>query len=230
MKQNWLITLLVQEGKVEWCMLISSSESIKIATICWTIIDRRMLKSTKKGYPTPKTKKSYQSGRGTIKTKSNPIPAWWVTHRLSSVQFISVTQSCLTLCNPMDCSMPGFSVHHQLPKPTQTHVHCIGDDIQPSHPLSFPSPPTFNLSQHQGLFQWISSSHQVAKVLEFQFQHQSFQWIFRTDFEIGRLDLLAVQGALKSLLQHHSSKTSILQRSALFIVQISHPSMTTGKP
>ena len=90
-------------------------------------------------------------------------------------QLSSVSQSCLTLCNPMDCSMPGFPVHHQPPEPTQTHVHRIGDAIQPSHPLSSPSPPAFNLSQHQGLFQWVSSSHQVAKVLGFQLQHQSFQ-------------------------------------------------------
>ena len=97
------------------------------------------------------------------------------------VQFSSVTQSCLTLCDPMDCSMPGFPVHHQFPELTQTHVHQVSNTIQQSHPPS-PSPPTFNLSQHQGLFQWVSSSHQVAKVLEFQLQHQSFQWIFRTDF------------------------------------------------
>ena len=97
-------------------------------------------------------------------------------------QFSSVVQSCPTLCTPMDCSVPGFPVHHQLLKLAQTHVHRVGDAIQPSHPLSSPSPPTFNLSQHQGLFQWVSSSHQVAKVLEFQLQHQSFQWIFRTDF------------------------------------------------
>ena len=96
-----------------------------------------------------------------------------------SVQFSSVTQSCLTLCNPTDCSTPGFPVHHQLLEFMQTHVHRVGHAIQPSHPLSSPSPPAFNLSQHQGLFQWISS-HQVAKVLELQ--HQSFQWIFRTDF------------------------------------------------
>ena len=91
------------------------------------------------------------------------------------------TQSCLTLCNPTDCSMPGLPVHHQLPELAQTHVHQVGDAIQPSHPLSSPSPPALNLSQHQGLFQ-VSSSHQVAKVLELQLQHQSFQWIFRTDF------------------------------------------------
>ena len=86
------------------------------------------------------------------------------------------------LCDPMDCSRPCFPVHHQLPELAQTHVHRVGDAIQPSHPLSSPSPPTFNLSQHQGLYQWVSSLHQVAKVLEFQLQHQSFQWIFRTDF------------------------------------------------
>ena len=101
---------------------------------------------------------------------------------MRSVQFSSVAQSRLTLCDPIDCSTPGFSVHHQLLELTQTHVHRVGGAIQPSHPLSSPSPPTFNLSQHQGLFQWVSSLHQVAKVLEFQLQHQSFQWILRTDF------------------------------------------------
>ena len=100
------------------------------------------------------------------------------THQ--SVQLLSYVQ----LCNSMDCSMPGLPVHHQLPVFTQTHVHWISDAIQPSHPLSCPSLPAFNLSQHQGLFQWVSSSHQVAKVSEFQLQHQHqpFQWIFRTDF------------------------------------------------
>ena len=145
-------------------------------------------------------------------------------------QVSSVVQSCPTLCDPMDCSMPGFPVHHQLLELTQTHVHRIGDAIQPSHPLLPPSPPAFNLSQHQGLFQWISSLHQVAKVLEFQLQHQSFQWISGLiSFRIHWLKLLAVQGTLKSLLQHHSSKASILRRSAFFVVQLSHPYMTTGK-
>ena len=99
-----------------------------------------------------------------------------------SVQVSSVTQLCPTLCDPMNHSTPGLSVHHQLPETTQTHVHWVSDAIQPSHPLSSPSPPPLNLSQHQDLFHWVSSSHQVAKVLEFQLQHQSFQWIFRTDF------------------------------------------------
>ena len=97
----------------------------------------------------------------------------------SSVQ--SVTPSRLTLCDPMDCSTPGLPVHHQLPELAQTHVHRVDDAIQPSHPLSSPSPPAPNPSQHQGLFQRVSSSHQVAKVLEFQLQHQCFQWTPRTD-------------------------------------------------
>ena len=94
--------------------------------------------------------------------------------------------------------MPGLPVCHQLLEFTQTHVHWVGDAIQPSHPLSSPSSPAFNIYQHQDLFQWVSSLHQVAKALEFQLQHQSFQWIFRMDW----VDLLAVQGTLKSLLQH----------------------------
>ena len=95
---------------------------------------------------------------------------------MSSVQFSPVAQSCLTLCDPMNCSTPGLPVHHQLLESTQTHVHQVGDAIQPSHPLSSPSLPALNLSQHQGLFKWVSSLHQVAKVLDFQLQHQSFQW------------------------------------------------------
>ena len=97
-------------------------------------------------------------------------------------QFSSVAQSCLTLCEPMDCSTPGFPVHHWLPELAQTHVHGAGDAIWPSHPLLSPSLPALNLSQHQGLFRWVSSSQWVVKVLELQLQHQSFQWIFRTDF------------------------------------------------
>ena len=98
-----------------------------------------------------------------------------------SVQFSSVAQSCPTLCDPMNRSTPGLPVHHQLLEFTQTHVHQVGDATQPSHPLSSPSPPAFNLSQDQGLFQWVNSSHEVAKVLEFQPQHQYFQWTPRTD-------------------------------------------------
>ena len=98
-----------------------------------------------------------------------------------SVQFNSVTQSCPTLCDPMNRSTPGLPVHHQLPEITQTHVHRVSDAIQPSHPLSSPSPPAPNSSQHQSLFQWVSSLHEVAKVWEFQLQHQSFPWTSRTD-------------------------------------------------
>ena len=102
-------------------------------------------------------------------------------HHSCSVQFSSVTQLCSTLCHPMNCSMPGLPVHCQHLEFTQTHVHWVSDAIKPSHPLSSPSPPALNLSQHQGLFKWISSSNQVAEVLEFQLQHQSSQWIYRTD-------------------------------------------------
>ena len=149
---------------------------------------------------------------------------------MSSVQFSSVAQSCPTLWDPMNHSTPGFPVHHRLPLSTQTHVHWVGNTIQPSHPLLSPSPPAFNLSQHQGLFKWVSSSHEVAKVLEFQLQHQSFnEHSGLISFRMDWLDLLTVQGTLKSLLQHHSSKASILLRSAFFIVQLLHPYMTTGK-
>ena len=103
------------------------------------------------------------------------------TTKSSHVQFNSVTQSWPTLCDPMGHSTPGLPVHHQLSEYTQTHVHWVSDTIQPSHPLSSPSPPTFNLSPKQGLFKWVSSPYQVAKVLEFQLQHQSLQWTPRTD-------------------------------------------------
>ena len=102
-----------------------------------------------------------------------------------SVQFRSVTQSCLTLCDPMDCSTPGLPVHYQLQEFTQTHVHWVGDAIQPSHPLSSPFPPAPNPSQHQRLSKWVSSSHEVAKILEFQLQHHSFQRNPRADLQNG---------------------------------------------
>ena len=112
------------------------------------------------------------------------------------------SQSRSTLSDPMDCSTPGFPVHDQPPKLAQSHVHRVGDALQPSHPLSAPSPPAFNLSQHQSLFQWVSSSHEVAEVLELQFQHQSFsEYSGLVSLRIDWLDHLAVQGAVKSLLQ-----------------------------
>ena len=128
----------------------------------------------------------------------------------------------------MDCT-PCFLVHHQLPQITQTHVHQVGDAIQPSHPLSSPCPPTFNLSQHQGLFQWAGSSHQVAKYWSFSFIiSPSNEYSGLISFKVDRFDL-AVQETLKSLLQHQNSKASIHYHSAVFIVQLSHPYMTTGK-
>ena len=138
------------------------------------------------------------------------------------LQFSSVAQSCQTLWDPMDYRTPGLPVHHQLPEFIQTHVHWVGDAIQPSHPLLSRSPPAFSLSQHQILCKWVSSSHQVAEVLEFQLQYQSFQWTPRTEIQ-------PVQGTLKSLLQYYSSKASIFWCSAFFIVQLSHSYMTTGK-
>ena len=147
---------------------------------------------------------------------------------LRLAQFSSVAQLCPTLCNPMDYSTPDFPVHHQHLELAHTHVHWISDAIQPSHPLLSLSPPAFNLSQHQGLFEWVSSSHQVPKVLSFSI-NPSNEYSGLISFRNDWFDLLAVQGTVKSLLQHHSSKVSILQCSAFFIVQLSHPYMTTGK-
>ena len=142
-------------------------------------------------------------------------------------QFSSVTQSCLTLCNLMDCSTPGFHVHHQLPELTQTPVHRVSDATQPSHPLSSPFPPAPNPSQHQSfpmsqLFTWGGQSTGVSA-------STSNEYSGLISFRMDYLLLLAVQGTLKSLLQHHSSKASILRHSAFFTVQLSHPYMTTGK-
>ena len=121
---------------------------------------------------------------GAAETKQNKKRKQWspiLYFVLESVQFSSVTQLYLTLCDPMDYSTLGLPVHHQFLEFTQTDVHWVSDAIQPSHPLSSPYPPAFNLSQHQGLFQWVGSLHQVARGLKHQLQHQSFQWIFRVD-------------------------------------------------
>ena len=106
---------------------------------------------------------------------------WHIYTMVHSVRFGSVTQSCPTLCYPMNCSTPGLPVHHQHPEFTQTHVHRVRDAIQPSHPLSSPSSPAPNLSQHQSLLEWVNSSHEVAKILEFHLQHYSFQRNPRAD-------------------------------------------------
>ena len=143
-------------------------------------------------------------------------------------QFSSVAQSCPTLCDPMDCSTPGFPVHHQLPELAQTHVHRLSDVIQPSHSLS-PSPPAFDLSQYQRLFQWVSSSIRSPKYWNFSFSiSPSNECLGLISFRIDWFDPLAVQEMLKSLLQQHSSKASV-RCSAFFMVQLSYSYMTTGK-
>ena len=145
---------------------------------------------------------------------------------IQSVQSLSRVQ----FSDHMNHSTQGLPVHHQLPESTQMHVRWIGDAIQPSHPLPSPSRPALNLSQHQGPFKWVSSSHQAAKLLEFQLQYSpSNEHPGLISFRMVWLDLLAVQGTLKSLLQHHSSKASTLRDSAFFTIQLSHPYITTGK-
>ena len=152
------------------------------------------------------------------------------------VQFSSVAQSCLALCDSMNRSTPGLPVYHHLPEFTQTHIHWVGDAIQPPHPLSSPSPPASNPSQHQSLFQWVNSSHEVdqstgVSALASFLPKNTQGW-----FSLGWTDWISLQskGLLKSLLQHHSSKASILRCSAFFTVQISHPYIylvtNTNKP
>ena len=164
---------------------------------------------------------------GYTRTTSTQMPDWL---ELSSIQFTySVLYNSVTPWTPA-CQASLSITNSQV---TQTHVHRVIDTIQPSHPLSSPSPPALNLSQHQGLFKWVSSSHRVAKVFEFQLQHPTspsneHQGLISLGWT-DRISLLAVQGTLKSLLQHQSSKASILQGSAFFTVQLSHPYTTTGK-
>ena len=160
--------------------------------------------------------------------RRRPISLMSINAKFSSVQF--------SLSVVSDSLWPYGLQHARPPCPSPTQgVYSNSCPLSHwCHPIIsssvVPFPPTFNLSQNQGLFKWVSSSHQVAMVLEFQLQQQYFQWIFGTDFfRMDWLDLLAVQGTLKCLLQHHSSKASILQCSAFFIVQLSHPCMTTGK-
>ena len=147
-----------------------------------------------------------------------------------SAQFTSVAQSCPTLYDPMNPSMPGLPVHHQLLEFAQTHGHRVGDAIPLSHPLLSPFPPVPNPSKHQGLFQWVNSLMRWPKYWSFSFSIiPSKEHPGLISFRTYWLDLLAVQGTLKSLLQHHSSKASILQHLAFFTVQLSHPYMTSGK-
>ena len=146
------------------------------------------------------------------------------------LQFSSLAQSCPTLCNPMNRSTPGLPVHHHLPEFTQTHVHWVRDAIQPSHPLLSPSPPAPNPSQHQSFFQWVTLLMRWPKYWSFSLNiSPSNEHPGLISFRMDWLDLLVIQGTLKGLLQHHSSKASILRCSAFFIAQLSHPNMTTGK-
>ena len=142
----------------------------------------------------------------------------------------SVTQSCLILCNLMDCSTPGFPFLCYLPEFAQTRVYWVDNAIQPSHPLLSPSPPAFNLSQHQGLFWWVRSSHQVAKVLGASASASVPPINIQDWLPLEWTGWISLQSkGLSSLLQHHSSKASILWCSAFFMVHLSHPYKTTGK-
>ena len=132
----------------------------------------------------------------------------------------SVAQSCPTLCNPINCSIPGHPVHHQLPEFTQTHVHRLSNAIQPSHPLSSPSPPAPNPSQHQSLFQWVNFSHEVAKVLQFQLQHHSFQRTPRTGLLLEWTGWISLQS--KGLSRVFSNTT--VQKHQFFGTQLSSQS------
>ena len=145
------------------------------------------------------------------------LSTWNYHNIVNHLSVQSVTQSCLTLCNPMDCSMPGLPVHHQLLEFTQTHVHWVGDAIQPSHPLWSPSPPAFNLSEHQGLFKWVSSLHQVAKRLEFQLQHQSFPMNIQDWSPLGLTGWISLQS--KGLSRVFSNTT--VQKHQFFTAQLS---------
>ena len=144
-------------------------------------------------------------------------------------QFSSVTKSCLTLCDPMDCSVPDLPVHHEFPELAQAHVHQVGDAIQLSHPLSSPSPPAFNLSSIRVFSNESAVCITWPKYWSFSFNiSPSNEHSGLISFRMDWLDLLAVQGTLKCLLQHHSSEASFLRCSAFFIVQLSYPYMATG--
>ena len=155
----------------------------------------------------------------------------WSARKVLILKYLSVqfSRSVRLFVTPCAAACQA-SLSHQLPEFTQTHIHWVSDAIQPSHPLSSPSPPTCDLSQHQGLFEWVSCSYRVAKYWSFSFSISlSNEHSGLNSFRMDWLNLLAVQGTLKSLLQHHISQPSIPQHSAFFIVQLSHPYMTTGK-
>ena len=171
----------------QWLCLLSYFFSVPRSTLIWVLLMKPL------DVPNLSTRCGLRSG--SLDVTDDPGWWWW---------WCSVAQSCPTLCNPMDCSMPGFPVLHHFPESTQTRVLWVSDAIQASHPLSSPSPPAFNLSQHQGLFQWVNSSHQVAKVLEFQLQDQSFQW-YSGWFPLGLTGLISLK--YKGLSRVYSSTT-----------------------
>jgi len=160
-------------------------------------------------------------GGGGTSREPYPSPPLWQAIMVE-ICCCSVAQSCLTLCNPMDCSRPGFPVLHHLREFTQTHVHRVSDAIHPSDPLLSPFLPAFNLSQQQSLFQWVSSSHQVLKPKYWSFSiGPCNEYSRHISFRMDCFYLLAVHRTLKSLLQHHSSKASVLQQSD-FLMSDSH--------
>ena len=188
--EKWFWALRLFSQSLTGVTMVKVQGKVKVAQSCMTLCDpmdytaheilqARILEwvafpfSRGSSQPRDRTQVSHIAGR--------VFTSWATREALTTVQFSSVAQSCLTLCNPMNHSTPGLPVHCQLPESTQTPVHWVSDAIQPSHLLSSPSAPTANPSQHQGLFQWVSSSHEVAKVLEFQLQYQSFHWTPRTD-------------------------------------------------
>ena len=206
----------MQETKVTWVQSLGWEDPLEkgITTHSSTLVWRIPWTEESGGLPTMRSQRVRHDWSNLART----------------VQFSSVSQSCLSLCAPRDCSMPGFPVHHQFLELVQTHFHQVGGAIQPAYPLSSPSPPFFNVSQYQGLFQWVSSSYQVAKYWNFSFSiSPSNEYAGLISFKIDCFDLLSVKGALRSLLQHHSLKVSIFRCSTFFIVQLSHPYMTTGK-
>ena len=170
-----------------------------------------------------------QAATSNHKRRKDLSPTTWRRWTIANSSCCSVAHSRPTLCNSVDSSTPGLAVPHHLPELAQTHVHRVGDAIQPSHPLSSPSPPTFSLSQHQGLFQLVLHIR-WPKYWSFSFTiSPSNEYSGLISFRIYWFDLLAIQQTLKSLPQHHSSKASVLQHSAFFMVQLSHPHMTTRK-
>ena len=158
--------------------------SIKLPVTFFTELEQKIIHNSHGKTKESNSQSNFEKEKGSWRNQPSLLQTILqsYSHQDSSVQFSSIALLCLTLWDPMDCRTPGFPAHHQLPDLTQTHVRQVSDAIQPPHPLSSPSPPALNLPQHQGLLQWASSSHQVAKVLEFQLQQQSFQWILKTDF------------------------------------------------